>query len=648
MGESLLTFGQRVESARRKFFREGLRPDGLVPELVICSWERSLADGIDTRDCRIFNPITRQDQALIRERTEPLIASARPELERLHLELGRGGWIVACADADGIVVSSICGEDIRFRQLADIFQTGRNVSESTVGTNGPGCALTLERPVVVQAGEHFLEEVHPFVCAAVPIFGPSGAAAGVLDATRVGPGGIVTVLDPLALAARAIEIRLLADLRGALTVGLHHRSELLGTPLEAAAVFDDEGNMLGANRAAREILGLPLTGSANANFDALLCCPRQVFARALAGRLERGVVHNRDGLRLEARFQGPLSSSMTAGVMAHVRRLHAMTSPSGAEFPASDGPTDIDLDPAIGQASHVARRAFERDIPVLINGETGTGKEVFARRLHRESTRRDGPFVAINCASIPAGLIESEFFGYEDGAFTGGRRGGMAGKFEKAKGGTLFLDEIGDMPIDLQGRLLRVLQERSFTRLGGTRPISFEARVIAATHRRLEALLASGEFRADLYYRINGVRIHLPCLRERKDRAHLIRALLAREAHPESAPVLSPEVEKFLLEYPWPGNIRQLEHALRLALTLSDGGRSIELCHLPEDLLADAARLGHEASPTRQQAGKLRDIELEAVRLELQRNGGNVSATARSLGVARATLYRKLRLLGLA
>ena len=652
MGESAVSFGQRVELARRHFFREGKRPDGLIPEMVIRSWERSRELGLGTGDRRVFNPVARYEKSLIEERSRPLIASALPEMEKLHLSLGHAGWALACIDLEGIVVSSVCGSGIEARELASIFQVGRNVSEAAVGTNGPGCSLAEGRPMVVRAAEHFLDEVRPFSCAAVPLFGPSGALVGVLDATRMGHGEPVTILEPLGIAARAIENRMLAELQGALTMGFHYRPDLLDTPLEGVVVFAEDGTLLGANQSARQLLGLGAAEAGPERFETLFDCPPETFRRALAGRLDKGVLRSDGGLRFDARFQVMRPGAMLAGLREGAQRIHALAArpvlPAQAGQAAGSGAA-IGFDPVAGQALHVARRAFERDIPVLINGETGTGKEVLARRLHDDSSRSAGPFVAINCSSLPAGLIESEFFGYEDGAFTGGRRGGAPGKFELARGGTLFLDEIGDMPMELQGRLLRVLQERSFSRLGGARQIVFDARVVAATHRRLETLVAEGRFREDLYYRIKGVRVSLPALRERGDRAALIDALLAREAGEGEVPLLSPEARHVLMHYRWPGNIRQLGHVLRLALTLAEGEEEIGLQHFPEELLSDFDDTeAQRAAPLRGSEVCLRDIELEAVRAAMARNAGNVSATARSLGVARATLYRKLKLLGLA
>jgi sigma-54 dependent transcriptional regulator, acetoin dehydrogenase operon transcriptional activator AcoR len=649
MSEQRVSFETRMEMVRRNFFGEGKLVPGMLPDVVLRSWERSLQKGLTTSDRRVFNPVSRQEKSLIEERSRPLIACALPEMEKLHLALGHAGWGLVCLDASGIVVKAVCGTGPEFRDLERIFQVGRNISEAAIGTTGPGCAIAEGRPVVVRAGEHFLDEILPFACAAVPLFDPSGKLAGVLDATRFNNGNPVTILEPLTIAARAIENRMLAELGGALTMGFHYRPDLLGTPLEGVLVFAEDGQLLGANQAARQLLGLEGGMDANATFTTLFDCPPDTFRRALAGRHVGGVVRSDGGMLFDARFDASHTDSLLSRLRDGARRVHAAVQPRPAGVTLVR-PSDCGgADEVASTAIHVASRAFTRDIPVLINGETGTGKEVLARRLHDGSARAAGPFVAINCSSLPAGLIESEFFGYEDGAFTGGRRGGAPGKFEQARGGTLFLDEIGDMPLELQGRLLRVLQERSFTRLGGARLIAFDAHIVSATHRKLDELVAAGLFREDLYYRIKGVRVSLPALRERDDRATLIEALLTREAGSEPCPRLSDDARQLLLAYRWPGNIRQLGHVLRLALTLAEGEDEIGIQHLPEELLDEPPVCASARSgvPTGMDSC-LRDVELNAVREAMDKCAGNVSAAARSLGVARATLYRKLRLLELA
>ncbi len=301
-------------------------------------------------------------------------------------------------------------------------------------------------------------------------------------------------------------------------------------------------------------------------------------------------------------------------------------------------------DEQVQAAFERAKRAFLHDLPVVIQGETGTGKEVVARALHH-ARRPRGPFVPINCSAIPEGLIESELFGYVDGAFTGGRKGGAAGKVEQANGGTLFLDEIGDMPLALQTRLLRVLQERSLTRVGGAGLVYVDISVVCATHRDLKLLVAQQSFRQDLYYRLAGSSISLPPLRRRGDIEELIDHFLEREAGPSGAPALSCEARRALRAYSWPGNIRQLQQVIRTSIATTDDG-TIALQHLPEDL-SDTPSPPDEHGGTEVGHG-LRDIQvgkltIERVRRALTARRDNISAAARDLGISRGTLYKRIR-----
>ncbi|HNI80740.1 MAG TPA: sigma-54-dependent Fis family transcriptional regulator [Rhodocyclaceae bacterium] len=642
MGEMQRAFDARMLRARRAFFEDGTRPSGVIPDAVLRSWERSRQQGLGVRDRRIFMPVSREEVGRLQAESSELMACALPEMERLQAALGRGGWGIVCTDAQARVLKAVYGRSTAFREMDRIFEIGRNLSESAIGTNGPGCALIEGRPLTVRAAEHFLDETRPFTCASVPLFGPDGRIVGVLDATRYCDGAAPTVVEPLAIAARAVENRLLGRLGAALKIAFHCREDMLGTPMEGVLVFDGDGVLRGANQAARQLLSLTAGDDGGVRFDSVFDCPPETFGRCLGGRVERTVLWGGEGMRFELRVE----AAQPRPVLARPASVPSRAGSGWASAPSAACTRDDGEDAAVARALHVAQRAFERDIPVLVLGETGTGKEVLARRLHGDSARADGPFVAINCSSLPAGLIESEFFGYEDGAFTGGRRGGAPGKFELAQGGTLFLDEIGDMPLELQGRLLRVLQERNFSRLGGARLIHFDARIVAATHRKLDEAVAAGAFREDLYYRIKGVRVRLPALRERADRAALIDTLLRRECGGRRPPPLSAEVRAVLLGYRWPGNLRQLGHVLRLALTLAEDDGEIGLQHLPEELLEAGSPTGGGLAPgLREQC--LREVELDAVRAAMARCGGNVSAAARSLGVARATLYRKLRMLGM-
>jgi two-component system, NtrC family, response regulator len=281
------------------------------------------------------------------------------------------------------------------------------------------------------------------------------------------------------------------------------------------------------------------------------------------------------------------------------------------------------------------------DATVLITGESGTGKELVARTLHRESARAAGPFVAVNCASIPETLIESELFGHERGAFTGAHRR-REGKFEEAHGGTLFLDEIASMPLAVQASLLRVLQERRFTRLGGRGEVETDVRVVAASNRELARLVAEGSFREDLYYRLNVVPLRIPPLRERReDIPVLAEALLEKAArrHGRQAPAFQPAALRLLVEWRWPGNVRELSNLMeRLVLLCEDGQLRLE--ELPEEMRQP---VGAECAPMHLPPGGLEWDEMEAslLRQALERAAGNRTAAARLLGLGyKAFLYR--------
>ena len=302
--------------------------------------------------------------------------------------------------------------------------------------------------------------------------------------------------------------------------------------------------------------------------------------------------------------------------------------------------------PAFARAVQTAQRFARNDLTVLIAGESGVGKELFAQSIHNESTRAGRPFVAVNCAAFPEALLESELFGYEEGAFTGSRRGGKRGLFETAHTGTLFLDEIGDMPLHLQTRLLRVLQEREITRLGATAPIPVDVRVIAATHQPLQQMIAERRFRQDLYYRINTLRLVLPPLRERREDVALLAQVLVerclqRQGHGvlDARRALAPLMPR-LLAYGWPGNVRELENVgERIAVFLMQFERIEEirweeLRHECPELFADESAAPVEVSdvPAKSQWREL-----------LAANGGNRQQTARQLGVSRSTLWRWVR-----
>jgi transcriptional regulator of acetoin/glycerol metabolism len=380
----------------------------------------------------------------------------------------------------------------------------------------------------------------------------------------------------------------------------------LGTPLQGLLAVDQTGRIQNANRAAQRLLGLEQFRPIGKRLD-------QLFEESSAIDLHRAQqqLTLSDGSRLYAQ----VIEQRRESTALHVCSPLLCVSILGA-------------DPQLNRQLDNARKAFAAGVPILLQGETGTGKEVFARALH-DQWNAQAPFVAINCSAIPESLIEAELFGYVEGTFTGARKGGASGQLEAAHGGTLLLDEIGDMPAALQTRLLRVLQEREITRLGSTTRRALDVRVISATHCDLQQRMLDKSFREDLYYRLNGLKIRLPALRERQDLNTLIDLLRQRYG----APPLEHQALMALHRQVWPGNIRQLEQTLRLAAALASDQPMILLEHLPADMRAESEQ---------ERGSDLQDAVRRTVESALQANAGNISATASQLGISRTTLYKKL------
>jgi transcriptional regulator with PAS, ATPase and Fis domain len=340
-----------------------------------------------------------------------------------------------------------------------------------------------------------------------------------------------------------------------------------------------------------------------------------------------------------------------AGRLPHGTRRGSVTDirEAAAAVPPADALAVLDTGDAVFQTAITrARKLMGKPIAILLQGESGVGKEVFARAAHRSGPRGEQPFVAVNCAALPENLIEAELFGYQGGAFTGGRRVGAPGRIREAHGGTLFLDEIGDMPLPLQARLLRVLQERVVVPLGGGKPVAVDFCLVCATHRDLPSEMQAGRFREDLYYRLNGLTLRLPPLRERTD----LNQLLQRELQslmPERAMSVSPEVMKAMQTYRWPGNVRQLFNALRTACALVEHDEdAINWEHLPDDLLL--ALKPHAAAPlsggheiAMESPSDLRTLSRQTIERTVVECEGNLSEAARTLGISRNTLYRRRR-----
>ncbi|AZD49719.1 sigma-54-dependent Fis family transcriptional regulator [Pseudomonas chlororaphis] len=617
--------------ARAKLHLEGEVPDGVLRAEIDASWRRSLSHGVHFNGQPELTLESGASLEVLLASNRLLLDAAIPAIDYLAERQGQDGLIIL-ANADATILS-IEGRADRLKGsgVQDI-TLGACWSEATRGTNALGTALVEARTTLIDCGEHYLDRLSHFSCTSVPIHCPQGEILGVLDLTREGPlGRFQDSSALLAMAVSQIESRVFnASYPEQIVLAFHSRRQYLESPWQGLLALSLGGQTLAVSTQACQLL--------NASRAALVGRRCEEFL---------GV----DGLQLLARLQqGGIGSLQTAKGEFFYKTLRApqrsITVSSVPRSAPKNAPSHPQLDPQLdnlagsnsryARALRMARQGLANALPVLLLGETGTGKEVVARALHMAGSRADKPFIAVNCAAIPEGLIESELFGYREGAFTGSRRGGMIGRLQQAHGGTLFLDEIGDMPLALQARLLRVLQDRKVAPLGAGEEQDIDIALICATHRDLKQQVAEKQFREDLFYRVNGISVMLPALREREDFDALLEVLLAKLGSPGVA--LAEDLRQLLAGYHWPGNIRQLEMVLRTALAMREEGEAaLGLDHLPDSMLDDLNASERPAT------GSIRENQLELIRQALDSHQGNVSAAADALGISRATLYRKLK-----
>ena len=616
------TVGDALAAARQRFFARGESPESLVPEVILKSWQRCARLGLDAGSRPRGEPLSAGSLRIARERSAALARLCRPELESLAGDARSTDSIVILTDAEGLVLDS-AGSDAFVPQAARVaLRPGVSWQESCAGTNAIGTALAERRAVAVRGAEHFFEPHRGISCFCVPILDTRGTTLGALDLSGHASIAHTHALGMVQLAVDQIEHRAFDQLPAGLEVlRLQSDAALLGTAREGVLVFADR-KLAGANRHGLALLGRDWTAIGGTDFAQLFDCD----AADLEG-LAR--ITLRDGRNLHLRGESRRSSP---------RRAFGPTSRSSAVVPceAATAPwTDVRLERALDSATAM----LDADLGTLLEGETGVGKEVFARQMHARSRWSAGPFVAINCAALPASLIESELFGYESGAFTGARREGTRGLLRRANDGVLLLDEIGDMPLELQSRLLRVLQEREVAALGGGTPERLRFGLISSTHRPLRALVERGEFRADLYYRLAHHAVQLPPLRSRGNLREIAATLWNRLPGPACAP-LPEEMLAALARASWPGNFRELTNVLRVLRVHARRDEALSLGMLPHDLESTAARVDAEtAAPPEARLG---DVAERCMRSALRECDGNYSQAARRLGISRSTLYRRV------
>jgi len=642
--------------------------DGVkIDPIIAASWNRCLRHyHIDPSEPK---PVQMLMSAELREFTQPIerfLRIAKVVVRHLHRQVSDLGYSTMLCDANGITVDWL-GDERYSRQWMDSgLYLGSVWSEPEEGTSGIGTALVEQVPLTVHKGEHFRARNAHLTCSCAPIIGPIANPMGIIAVSAFrSPDSKESqhlALQLVMQAARMIECAyFLSKHEKQWVLRLSFDRDLIEVSSECLLAIDGDGRIVATDRVARcelarelrdgRLCGRPIGDVVDVDFEKLL----EMFSRSsmvLPIRLQK------TGLQMFASLRCPHGISVKS-----VGSIEAPF-PSRKRGPAAGAPLDLDYlageDRGLRENVERIKRVMNKTISILLHGETGTGKEVFARAIHNASRRADKPFVAVNCAAIPESLIESELFGYKDGAFTGARGKGMRGKILQADGGTLFLDEIGDMPTSLQPRLLRVLAEREVTPLGGETPIPVDLHVICATHRNVMDMAGCGAFREDLYYRLNGVSFELPPLRQRSDIAHLISDVLAIEAEKGRASVvIDEEAMRIMSEFSWPGNIRQLRNALRYALAICDK-EVITCADLPVDVVCpqssqreaevnfigevvpEAAEPDAVVDQTIAGFNAMEQAERQVILDALQKNKWQVSKAVNDVGISRATIYRKM------
>ena len=633
-------------------------------DMIEKSHARSAAFGITRTAKPDFSPLGRADLSVLLEQNRALHAHALPVMETLYDQIINTHNMVILTDVHGLIIQTLGDAD--FIEKADRVALSAGVawSEESKGTNAIGTAIAERVPTVVHGGQHYLEANRFLTCSAAPIFDVGGNVIGVLDVTGDQRNFHKHTMALVRMSAQMIENQLFsAAFYNAITLHFHSRPEFVGTLMEGLVSFTPGGRFLSASRSGLFQLGLSLAALQSHTFSSLLGLPISALSdhyRTATPGLLSLCLHS--GVRVYAKadlrptgdaFSHTLASSRSGSAAPAAAAAGESQPHRGESLPPSRLSSLRYLntgDPQLASVIDKVNKVLGRDIAILVTGETGTGKELLAQAIHNDSPRKNGPFVAVNCASIPETLIESELFGYEDGAFTGARKKGSIGKILQANGGSLFLDEIGDMPLSLQARLLRVLQERMVTPLGSNKSIPVNVALTCATNRNLREMIAEKTFREDLYYRLNGLVVKLPPLRERTDLEVVIKKLITTES-PGNRYRIAPDIMTLFKAHTWPGNFRQLTNLLRTAMIMAGEDHEIRREHLPDDFLDDVglAQAGNyksDVDPTQRLIASnatINNVELSMIRQSLKDHSGNVSAAARALGVSRNTIYRKLK-----
>lgn len=686
-------------SVWKQFVLHGVMQDEALPPALIQSWKRCAALGLDPYGDVNSEEIASSSASSI---SPQLLTLVRPVMEDMYQFIEGSVCVVVFADDGARIVDCFGDRDMQAELEHLGLSTGASWHEERRGSNALALALQESFPIQLEGAMHYRAALHPLYTSAAPVHDLLGRVVGVLGVVGRQENSHPHTLGMITAAAQAVSNQL------QMQVWLSNANDLLSelktilqTLPEGILLLRRDGVVSQMNGPAGTMLGLSPARVTGRRLSDVLPLPtalaqaitrqQQLADEELVFDTSRGRVtclctlkaissyRPETGLENIVGSSGlviaePVAADGFVMILRSIERVQKLVNRMTGARARLTFSNVVGESPALKEAMRLARLAATSNSTVLLHGETGTGKEIFAQSIHSSSARADGPFVAVNCAAIPRELINTELFGYEGGSFTGADRQGRSGKFEQAHGGTLFLDEIGDMPLDLQTALLRAIETHTIVRIGGQRVIPVDVRIIAATHKDLREEARRGNFRADLFYRLNVLTIVIPPLRDRADDLPLLaQHFLQRQSRVVGrALTIDPVAMAAIQSYTWPGNIRELENTLeRVTYLMPKSTISIE--DLPFELQQSAGRIeaptptepaaqylaveeprqhmplplasgADKSAALKEQSGQ---AEAQAIISALQTSGGQVTRAASLLGISRTTLWRKMAKYGL-
>ncbi len=571
---------------------------------------------------------------------QELIELSRPIMENVFEMVKNTSHSVVLTDENGIIIDLIINKDIMDIHSSLNFVTGSLWDEKSVGTNAIGTCLAINKPIQVIGAEHYCEYHHKWTCSAAPIHNSKGEIIGSFDISGRAEDVQTHTLGIAASSANCIEKQLV------ISESYNLVDTTFNSLLDGIMVIDNKLKIVKINDRIPELFHMKESDVFNIDIGRIFGgveIEKNIFVQKnKLSFSDLSISVGNKKIECALNISPLIEGNVVTGAVILMKEAKQVIKEVSklAGFKANyTFDSIITVNDKMQEIINMAKKVSKTNCSVLIEGESGVGKELYAQSIHNESTRKNGPFIAINCSAIPKELFESELFGYESGSFTGAMKGGRPGKFELARGGTIFLDEIGEIPLEVQPKLLRVLDNNKIVRIGGTYEKDLDVRVISATNRNLLDEITKGSFRQDLYFRLNVINLRIPPLRDRKEdilelAGYFLKGLNNENKGINKAKVFSEAFEYKLMEYEWTGNVRELKNIIQRAYYMTEG-----------EVIRNVALPASNASKGTKEiiSLNLKDIERESIVQALSLNKKNVLKAARDLNISKATIYRKIK-----